>query len=96
MASQPAKKAPIGVATGLLYPDALTGGAYMATINGPLLLTDPKALSDATASALDERPAKTTGVDIFGGIMAVTQAVAADRRPGEGLHHRQVLSVSDN
>jgi hypothetical protein len=77
VASRFDNKARVGLATGLAYPDALTGGAYMATANGPLLLTDPKVLSDATGSALKTVAATTTGVDIFGGNKAVTDAVAA-------------------
>jgi len=70
------KTAPIGVATGLLYPDALTGGAYMATINGPLLLTDPKTLSDFTGAEIADVAKTTPSVTIFGGEKALTPAVA--------------------
>jgi putative cell wall-binding protein len=68
--------APIGVATGLLYPDALTGGAYMATIDGPLLLTDPAALSPATKGELSDVAATVPSVTIFGGEKAVLPVVA--------------------
>lgn len=64
----------IGVATGLVYPDALTGGAYMATVNGPLLLTDPKVLPASTAAAINGT--STTEINIFGGNAAVSQDVA--------------------
>ncbi|WP_370365196.1 cell wall-binding repeat-containing protein [Catenulispora sp. GP43] len=30
---------PVGVASGTAFADSLTGGAYMALMNGPLLLT---------------------------------------------------------
>lgn len=70
------KNAPIGVATGLLYPDALTGGAYMATIDGPLLLTDPSVLSAATKAELTDVAATAPSVSIFGGEKAITPAVA--------------------
>ncbi|GAA2019308.1 hypothetical protein GCM10009839_14670 [Catenulispora yoronensis] len=66
----------VGVATGLQFPDALTGGAYMASIGGPLLLSDPTALSDATAKKLGLIYTTTPEVDIFGGEKAVTPAVA--------------------
>ncbi|NUR59198.1 MAG: cell wall-binding repeat-containing protein [Catenulispora sp.] len=39
----PAPKA-VGVATGSGFADALTGGAAMAALGQPLLLTDPKSL----------------------------------------------------
>jgi hypothetical protein len=70
--------APVGVATGTAYPDALTGGALMASIGGPLLLTDPKAASDAMTSALRQRAGATSGVFVFGGENAVARAVFAD------------------
>ncbi|GAA2049425.1 hypothetical protein GCM10009839_64210 [Catenulispora yoronensis] len=73
-----------GLASGMSFPDALTGGAYMAMKNGPLLLTDPAAaLSAAPASILHGRPL-LRGVEIFGGpavlhdtlVTAVGKAVA--------------------
>lgn len=68
--------APVGIATGLKFPDALTGGAYMATANGPLLLTDPSTLSPATEAALKTVAATTKEIDIFGGEAAVSKSVA--------------------
>ena len=35
----------VGVATGLYFPDALSGGAYAAAINAPLLLVPPASLT---------------------------------------------------
>ncbi|NUR31240.1 MAG: hypothetical protein HOV83_36255, partial [Catenulispora sp.] len=70
------KSARVGLATGLAYPDALTGGAYMANAGGPLLLTDPKVLSPATEAALKTVAATTSGDDIFGGDKAVAPPVA--------------------
>ncbi|MFY1674609.1 cell wall-binding repeat-containing protein [Plantactinospora sp. WMMB334] len=57
-----------GVATGLNWPDALSGGALMATLNGPLLLTrgDSSALSLDPEFFLDEHSGSVhTGI-IFG------------------------------
>jgi putative cell wall-binding protein len=71
-----AKNAPIGIATGLQFPDALTGGAYMATIGGPLLLTDPTALSPATAAEIADVAKTTPQISIFGGEKAVSAAAA--------------------
>jgi putative cell wall-binding protein len=73
----PAGKADqVGVATGLKFADALTGGAYMATVDGPLLLTDPSALPDYTSAALSAVATTTSQVDIFGGKVAVSDDVA--------------------
>ncbi|NUP53313.1 MAG: hypothetical protein HOW97_39225 [Catenulispora sp.] len=66
----------VGIATGLKFPDALTGGAYMASVGGPLLLTDPSALPDATAGALGLVKTTAPEVDIFGGTAAVSDDVA--------------------
>lgn len=66
----------VGIATGLKFPDALTGGAYMASVGGPLLLTDPSALPDATAGALGLVKTTAPEVDIFGGTAAVSADVA--------------------
>ena len=71
-----AKNAPIGIATGTLFPDALTGGAEMATVGGPLLLTDPATLSAATKAELSDVAATAPSVTIFGGEKAITPAVA--------------------
>ncbi|GAA2017591.1 hypothetical protein GCM10009839_11810 [Catenulispora yoronensis] len=67
-----------GVATGTAFADALTGAALLARSDSPLLLTDPKGLSPYTAKALQGLShALSNGgvVDIFGGPVAVTDAV---------------------
>lgn len=56
-----------GLASGTSFADALTGGAFMAMKNGPLLLTDPTTtISNFTASVLSNRPL-LANVAIFGG-----------------------------
>jgi hypothetical protein len=73
-----AVNAPIGVATGLQFPDAMTGGAYMASVGGPLILTDPAsetAGSGGTAQAVLRVAGTTPAVSIFGGDAAVNPAV---------------------
>jgi hypothetical protein len=72
---QAAPEAPVGVATGMAYPDALTGGAFMASLGGPLLLTDPEAASPAMTGALAARAGSTAGVFVFGGPNAVAPKV---------------------
>jgi hypothetical protein len=65
----------VGVATGTAFPDALTGGAYMASISGPILLTDPAALSGPTASRLTTFGPSISTVDVFGGARALPDAI---------------------
>lgn len=70
----PAGKADqIGIATGTVYADALTGGAYMATVDGPLLLTNPKVLPASTAAAISQF--STQEINIFGGNVAISKDV---------------------
>jgi putative cell wall-binding protein len=66
--------APVGVATGLTFADALTGGAYMASVNGPLLLTDVTEPFE-TAQAVAAVAGTTSSVDVFGGDKAVSPSV---------------------
>ncbi|WP_344672150.1 cell wall-binding repeat-containing protein [Catenulispora yoronensis] len=68
-------KAPVGVATGMAFPDALTGGAFMASIGGPLLLTDPQEASSPMIGALAERTGIIDDVFVFGGPNAVAPGV---------------------
>jgi len=64
----------IGVATGLVFADALTGGAEMATVGGPLLLTDKAVLPAYTSDAV--KATATQEINIFGGDAAITAKVA--------------------
>ena len=70
------KAAQIGVATGTVFADALTGGAYQATVGGPLLLTDPKVLPASTADAV--AGFSTQEINIFGGNVAISPTVAKE------------------
>jgi putative cell wall-binding protein len=73
-----ALNAPIGVATGLQFPDAMTGGAYMASVGGPLILTDPSSETagvGGTSLAVLRVAGTTPAVSIFGGDAAVSPAV---------------------
>jgi putative cell wall-binding protein len=65
------------VATGLDFPDALSGGAYAAKVGMPLLLTNPQVLSPETAGYLTGlRQAKTLQfLDVFGGPEAVSLSI---------------------
>lgn len=66
-----------GVATGTNWADALSGGAAMGALDGPLLLTDPKELKAPTIGFLNDEAAGGSielGV-VFGGTAAVSQPV---------------------
>jgi hypothetical protein len=68
----------VGIATGVNWPDALAGGALMAGLNGPLLITpgNAAALHPATAGRLDELSGSVSTTLIFGGPTVVTPALA--------------------
>jgi putative cell wall-binding protein len=61
------------VASGQAFPDALAGAALAARQTGPVLLTDPKTLSPATSTAIDDL--KATKIVILGGTSSVSQDV---------------------
>ena len=66
-----------GVATGGNWADALSGGAAMGTLDGPLLLTAPTSLSPSTSGFLNNEAAGGSvevGV-VFGGTAAVSNQV---------------------
>jgi hypothetical protein len=65
----------VGMATGAQFPDALSGGAAIGELSGPLLLTDPNQLSAATQSYLLANKSSITSVIVFGGSAAVSQNV---------------------
>jgi putative cell wall-binding protein len=64
----------VGFATGTNYADALTGGAMMAALGQPLLLTDPGSLSSPDDLALTEWE-ELKSVSVFGGPGAVSDTV---------------------
>jgi len=61
----------VGIASGTVFPDALTGGAYVANAGGALLLTQPTVLSGPAAGMLSTWHTKLAAVDVFGGGSAV-------------------------
>ena len=66
------------VATGRTFPDALTAGPAAIKLGGPVLLTEPNALPQATRDELTRlRP---QAIFLLGGEGAVTEAVAAQLR----------------
>ena len=64
-----------GLATGLNYPDALSGGVYSALSGGPLLLTDPNQLPTAISQWLSSVAPWVAGGTVIGGTSAVSEAV---------------------
>lgn len=60
------------IATGNNFPDALTGSAYAANSNAPIILAD-KALSAGIMDYLKTR--NSTQVTIFGGKAVVSKAI---------------------
>jgi putative cell wall-binding protein len=65
----------VGIADGLNFPDAITGGTNIATLGGPLLLTDPNTLSTATQDYLQQQAASITTATIYGGTLAISTTV---------------------
>ncbi|NUS57381.1 MAG: hypothetical protein HOV66_21370, partial [Streptomycetaceae bacterium] len=78
--------AAVGVASGTVFPDALTGGAYAANAGVPLLLTDPKALPDTVRLLLTALHRQLAAVEVFGGPLAVSEAVDAQVVKAVGGH----------
>lgn len=64
-----------GLASGTVFPDALTGGAYAANAGVPLLLTDPKQLPPNVAALFAAWKQQLAAVEVFGGPSAVSAGV---------------------
>jgi hypothetical protein len=69
-----------GMATGLNWPDALAGGAAMATLGGPLLLTrgTGEPLPPATARLLADNCGSVDTTLVFGSASVVSVAEASE------------------
>jgi putative cell wall-binding protein len=65
----------VGVASGVMFPDALSGGPVAGSYGGVMMLTAPDALPSATAGWLDDNALDIFAVDIYGGTVAVSNAV---------------------
>lgn len=65
-----------GIASGTVFPDALTGGASIANAGGALLLTDPAVLSGPARATLHAWRTQLTTVEIFGGSAAVNASTS--------------------
>jgi putative cell wall-binding protein len=62
-------------ASGVNFPDALTGGAHAGRNNMPLGLVQPTALPDETGTYVSNNAATIDGGFIYGGTAAVSDAV---------------------
>lgn len=65
----------VGVASGEVFPDALTGGAYAANAGMPLLITEPTMLPDPIRAVLSAQAHTLSTVTLFGGDQAVSNGV---------------------
>jgi putative cell wall-binding protein len=67
----------VAIATGLNYPDALTGGVLQGRFNSVMLLTHPTSLPASVGSVLAANKATIYEVRYLGGPKAVTSGVRA-------------------
>jgi hypothetical protein len=74
----------VSVATGVDFPDALGGGVGSGAESGPILLTRPTSLSQASADSIDASEPDLRTIHVLGGASAVSDAVIDDI---EGLAH---------
>jgi putative cell wall-binding protein len=67
----------VGVASGTTFADALTGAAYVANVQQPLLLTDPNTLPDPVGEYFNgmDKQAGIAYIDVFGGPKAISDHV---------------------
>jgi putative cell wall-binding protein len=65
----------VAVASQASFADALAGGPHIASLGGPLLLTDPQTLSTATRDAIAGAKDSLREVVVYGGTAAVSAAV---------------------
>ena len=87
----------VGCASGVAFPDALSGSANIAGHSGPLLLVPPAGpLPPSLDSYLATLPQVSTGL-LYGGTAAVSDAVSAEiwgEPPSAGRCHTSGLSVA--
>ena len=65
----------VGVAAGENFPDALSGGAFLAHLGAPLVLADTNAVPTNTESYLQSVSGTLTGADLFGGSAVLSASV---------------------
>lgn len=75
----------LGIATGVHFPDSLTGGVALGLHRSPLLLTTPTTLHFAAEEKLEDNQAEIDSVAFFGGTAAISAAAEAQVRTILGL-----------
>lgn len=70
----------VGLATGMSFPDALSGGAMLGRGDSVMLLTRPDSLSDEARLKLIANKASVQTLHIFGGVGAVSSSVESAAR----------------
>jgi putative cell wall-binding protein len=66
----------LGVASGVTFADALSGGAFLAHVDGPLLLSATTFLPSSTANYLKTVRATVLTSKLFGGPTALAPTIA--------------------
>jgi autotransporter family porin len=62
----------VGIASGMSFADAMTGGAHIGRVGGPLLLSATDALSSATQDYLTANENSIASAYVYGGPLAVS------------------------
>ncbi len=66
----------VGLASGVSFPDALSGGALLGRVQGPLVLTAPTELPTTLSGYLDANAPSIDDVFVIGGESAIARGVA--------------------
>jgi putative cell wall-binding protein len=67
----------LGVASGTTFADAMSGGAYLARLGGPILLTYPTSVPSSTGNYLSAVRSGLASSSLFGGSAAISTSVQA-------------------
>ena len=70
----------VGLASGVSFADALSGGALLGHAGAPLVLTDPNRLSSVVADYLSSQSSSIDDLFVIGGESAVAPAVVDEAR----------------
>jgi putative cell wall-binding protein len=65
----------LGIASGATFADAMSGGAYLARLGGPVLLTYPTSLPASTINYLSAVRSGLASSSLFGGTAAISTGV---------------------
>jgi hypothetical protein len=68
----------VGVATGTGFPDSLAGGAQVALMGGPLLLSSAASVPAPTSSYLTADHSTLTKIYVYGGTSVLDANVVAE------------------